>query len=74
MILNDKIIEVLDGYNIDSSKYDDVDVLLDDIDEVMTDNYLDEDDEPLEDFRILQRVYDKIFDLNTDGDGYAIEE
>lgn len=63
---------ILKKYNISYENFIDIDDLLDKIDEVMMDNYLDEDDEPLPDFLILQKVYDGIYYNNTDEDGYAI--
>lgn len=52
----------MDKYNI---KYDVESVrdLLINIDYVMTD-YLNEKDEPTEDFKILERLYDEIYDAN----------
>ena len=61
-ILTKKQKELLEEYGID---YDvqTLRELLINIDSVMTD-YLDADEEPTEDFMILERLYDEIYDAN----------
>jgi len=49
---------ILEKFNIDY-KVDDLRVLLDNIDFIMTD-YRDENDEPLEEWLILEKVFDNI--------------
>lgn len=62
MKLTEKQIETLTKYNID---YDakTLKELLINIDWVMTD-YVDEHNEPTNDFMILQKLYDEIYDAN----------
>ncbi len=60
--LTDKQIELLKKYNIDYN-VDTVKELLINIDWVMTD-YLDTNDDPTDDFRIIERLYDEIYDAN----------
>lgn len=61
MNLTEKQIELLKKYNVDY-KVDSVDDLLINIDFVMTD-YVDSNDEPTEDFIILEKLYDEVYDL-----------
>ena len=60
--LTQEQIELLKKYNID---YDvnTIGELLINVDWIMTD-YLDKDGEPTEDFKILERLYDEIYDAN----------
>lgn len=60
--LTNKQIELLKKYNIDYNVTT-VRELLTNIDWVMTD-YLDENDDPTDDFRIIERLYDEIYDAN----------
>ena len=62
MRLTKKQKEILDKYNI-SYEVDNVNDLLINIDYVMTD-YLDEKDEPTDNFRELEKLYDEIYDDN----------
>lgn len=62
MLLTDKQKEILKKYNI-AYAVDSVDKLLINIDSVMTD-YLDDNDEPTDDFMVLERLYDAIYDQN----------
>ena len=55
-------IEMLEKYNIPYKGLSLGDLLVE-IDWVMTD-YLDERDEPTEDFRIIEHLYDAIYDAN----------
>lgn len=54
--------ETLDKYNI-NYKVDTISELLINIDLVMT-YYLDEYDNPTKDFKILEKLYDEIYDNN----------
>lgn len=62
MNLKEEQKEILDKYNIDY-KVDSLRDLLINIDWVMTD-YLDKNNEPTEDFLVLQKLYDEILDAN----------
>lgn len=78
MRLSSKQKELLEKYSIsyedkEYKKSEDINKLLMEIDWEMTE-HVDEDDEPLEDFLILEKLYDEIYYATTDEDGYAIEE
>ena len=60
--LTEKQIELLKKYNIDYNVTT-VKELLINIDWVMTD-YLDENDDPTDDFRAIEKLYDEIYDAN----------
>ena len=60
--LTETQIELLKKYNIDYNVAT-VKELLINIDWVMTD-YLDENDDPTDDFRIIERLYDEIYNAN----------
>ena len=62
MKITDKQKEILDEYNV-SYDVDNIRDLLLNIDFVMTD-YLDEKDEPTDEFRELETIYDEIYDAN----------
>lgn len=64
LILKKEQIKILDKYNI-NYKVDNLRELLINIDYVMTD-YVDEQDEPLEQFLELERVYDEIYFENKE--------
>lgn len=70
MKLSEKQKEILNKYSIPFkykySSVEEINDLLDKIDEVMMDNYLDEDDEPLEEFLILEKLYDEIYNFDID--------
>jgi len=55
--------DTLTSYKIEVDNYRTLSDLLDIIDEVMV-SYVDEQDEPLEDFLILEKIYDRIYDAN----------
>ena len=55
-------IELLKKYNIDYNVKTKRELLIN-IDWVMTD-YLDENDNPTDDFRTIERLYDEIYDAN----------
>lgn len=55
-------IELLKKYNIDYNVTTKRELLIN-IDWVMTD-YLDENDDPTDDFRTIERLYDEIYDAN----------
>ncbi len=60
MKLTEKQIKLLKKYEV-NYKVEDIDNLLINIDLIMT-KYLDENDEPTEDFLILEKLYDEIYD------------
>ena len=60
--LTQKQIELLKKYNIDYNVTTKKQLLIN-IDWVMTD-YLDDNDDPTDDFRTLERLYDEIYDAN----------
>ena len=60
--LTQEQIELLRKYNIDYDVKTTGELLIN-IDWVMTD-YLDKDGEPTDDFKILERLYDEIYDAN----------
>ena len=60
--LTQEQIELLQKYNIDYNVTTKKELLIN-IDWVMTD-YLDENDDPTDDFRALERLYDEIYDAN----------
>lgn len=64
LILKKAQIKILDKYNI-NYKVDNLRELLINIDYVMTE-YVDEQDEPLEQFLELERVYDEIYFANKE--------
>lgn len=64
MILKKEQIKILDKYNI-NYKVDNLRESLINIDYVMTE-YVDEQDEPLEQFLELERVYDEIYFANKE--------
>lgn len=64
LILKKEQIKILDKYNI-NYKVDNLRELLINIDYVMTE-YVDEQDEPLEQFLELERVYDEIYFANKE--------
>lgn len=51
---------ILMKYNIDSGNYNNIDDLLLEIDDEMT-SYVDENDEPLKEFKELEKVYDELY-------------
>jgi len=55
--------DTLTSYKIEVDNYRTLSDLLDIIDEVMV-SFVDEQDEPLEDFLILEKIYDRIYDAN----------
>ena len=61
MKLTDEQIKILEKYNIDYKVETKKDLLIN-IDFVMTD-YVDSNDEPTEDFIILEKLYDEEYDL-----------
>ena len=60
--LTQEQIKLLQKYNIDYNVNTTKELLIN-IDWVMTD-YLDENDDPTDDFRTLERLYDEIYDAN----------
>jgi len=60
--LTQEQIELCEKYNIDHDVKS-IGELLTNIDDVMTD-YLDERDDPTDDFRIIERLYDEVYDTN----------
>lgn len=58
--LTQEQIELLQKYNIDYNVTTKKELLIN-IDWVMTD-YLDENDNPTDDFKVIERLYDEIFD------------
>ena len=60
--LTQEQVELLKKYNIDYNVKTTGELLIN-IDWVMTD-YLDKDGEPTDDFKILERLYDEIYDAN----------
>ena len=59
MKLTDEQIRILEKYNINYNVKTKKELLIN-IDFIMTD-YVDENDEPTEDFMILERLYDEIY-------------
>lgn len=66
MKLLDKQIEILNKYNINYKECEDISDLLELLNDEMI-SYVDEDDEPLPEFLELEKVYDEIYDQNTEG-------
>lgn len=64
IIITEEDKEILKKYNIDINKYDNLRDLLIEIDDEMT-THIDEHDEPLEEFLELEKVYDRIFYVNS---------
>lgn len=64
IIITEEDKEILKKYNIDINKYDNLRDLLIEIDDEMT-THVDEHDEPLEEFLELEKVYDRIFYVNS---------
>ena len=62
--VSEKDKKILEKYSIDVKKYDDLEDLLFEIDDVMT-SYVDEYDEPLPEFLELEKVYDAILYENN---------
>ena len=60
--LTEEQIELLKKYNIDYNVATKRELLIN-IDWVMTD-YLDENDDPTDDFMIIERLYDEIYSIN----------
>lgn len=63
MNLSDEQIKVLNKYNIDYKKCEDISDLLDILNDEMI-SYVDDNDEPTEEFLELQKVYDSIYENN----------
>ena len=60
--LTPELIELLEKYNIEYKGLSLGDLLIE-IDGVMTD-YLDDEDEPTDDYMVIERLYDAIYDAN----------
>lgn len=63
MNLSDEQIKVLNKYNIDYKKCEDISDLLDILNDEMV-SHVDDKDEPTEEFLELQKVYDSIYENN----------
>jgi len=63
MNLSDEQIKILNKYNIDYKKCEDISDLLDILNDKMI-LYVDDKDEPTEEFLKLQKVYDSIYETN----------
>lgn len=62
MWLTEDQIKILEKYNINYN-FKTIEELLRNIDLVMTD-YLDDNDEPTEEYLLLEKLYDEIYDAN----------
>lgn len=61
--INESDKKILEKYKIDYNKYEELNDLLIELNDVMI-SYRDENDEPLSEWLELEKVYDRIYDLN----------